>query len=123
MSANIILNIQLSFELVKKEKWYVASCPALDVFSQGGTEKQAEKNLREALCLFLTSCVERGTLDAVLKECGFRPVPHSDPGKEFRKDISTFLCICCLKGLTNATHNTGSLESIGMHLSESRFCF
>ncbi len=83
MSANIILNIQLSFELVKKEKWYVASCPALDVFSQGGTEKQAEKNLREALCLFLTSCVERGTLDAVLKECGFRPVPHSDPGKEF----------------------------------------
>ncbi len=82
MSANIILNIQLSFELAEKEKWYVASCPALDVFSQGETERQAERNLREALCLFLTSCVERGTLNTVLKECGFRPVSNSDPEKK-----------------------------------------
>jgi len=39
---------------------YVASCPAPDVFSQGETEKKAEKNLKETLCLFLTSCIERG---------------------------------------------------------------
>ncbi|OQX19621.1 MAG: hypothetical protein BWK80_36630 [Desulfobacteraceae bacterium IS3] len=77
MTANIILNIQLSFDIVKKEKWYVASCPALDVFSQGETEKQAEKNLKESLCLFLTSCIERGTLNDVLKECGFKPVSVS----------------------------------------------
>ena len=79
MSKDIILNIRLSFEIVKKEKWYVASCQALDVFSQGKTEKQAKKNLRESLCLFLTSCVERGTLEAVLKECGFRHIPDSAP--------------------------------------------
>jgi predicted RNase H-like HicB family nuclease len=79
MEADIILNIQLSFELVKKEKWYVASCPALDVFSQGETEIQAEKNLRETLCLFLTSCIERGTLDTVLKECGFKSVSDYRP--------------------------------------------
>jgi predicted RNase H-like HicB family nuclease len=66
MPTDILLTIQLSFEIIKKEKWYLAACPALDVFSQGETEKQAEKNLQEALCLFLTSCAERGTLDAVL---------------------------------------------------------
>jgi predicted RNase H-like HicB family nuclease len=82
MTANIILNIQLSFEIAKKEKWYVASCQALDVFSQGETEKQSEKNLKEALCLFLTSCIERGTLNAVLKECGFKPVPVIDIEKK-----------------------------------------
>ncbi len=49
----------------------VASCPPLDVYSQGKTEAQAKKNLVEALSLFLESCHERGTLDAVLKECGF----------------------------------------------------
>ncbi len=79
METDIILNIRLSFELIKKEKWYVASCPALDVFSQGETEIQAEKNLRETLCLFLTSCIERGTLDTVLKECGFRSVSDYRP--------------------------------------------
>jgi len=78
MTANIILNIQLSFEIIKKEKWYVAWCPALDLFSQGETEKQAEKNLKETLCLFLNSCVERGALDAILKECGFKPALDSD---------------------------------------------
>ncbi|OQX24061.1 MAG: hypothetical protein BWK80_22745 [Desulfobacteraceae bacterium IS3] len=89
MEADIILNIQLSFELVKKEKWYVASCPALDVFSQGETELQAEKNLRETLCLFLTSCIERGTLDTVLKECGFKSVSDSRlETKERRRYIS-----------------------------------
>jgi len=41
------------------------------VHSQGKTEVQAKKNLIEALSLFLESCHERGTLDAMLKECGF----------------------------------------------------
>jgi len=72
MENQLILNVQLSVIILKKEKWYLAGCPALDVFSQGETEQKAEDNLKEALCLFLTSCIERGTLDAVLKECGFR---------------------------------------------------
>ncbi|NOY68243.1 MAG: hypothetical protein GXP53_01940 [Deltaproteobacteria bacterium] len=54
-------------------KWYIASCPILDVIAQGDTEPKAKSNLADALYLFLTSCIERGTLDAVLKESGFRP--------------------------------------------------
>ncbi len=68
------LKLQLPFEVKRDNSWYVASCPMLDVHSQGKTKQKAKGNLIEALSLFLFSCLERETLDAVLKECGFRPV-------------------------------------------------
>ena len=49
---------------------YIASCPALDVYSQGPTQDVAVRNLVEALELFLASCYRRGQLDRVLKDCG-----------------------------------------------------
>lgn len=69
---NIIkITFQLPMQMVKKEQWYVASCSALDVHSQGDSQEHAKTNLIEALTLFLSSCLERGTLEAILKECGF----------------------------------------------------
>jgi predicted RNase H-like HicB family nuclease len=68
------LGFNLPVKIVKKQKWYVASCPILDIFSQGPSVEQAKKNLREALTAFLLSCLERSTLDMVLKECGFQPI-------------------------------------------------
>jgi len=32
---------------------------------------EAKKNLVDALLLFVTTCFEMGTLDAVMKECGY----------------------------------------------------
>mgnify|MGYP001107023806 CR=1 FL=1 len=54
----------------KKAKWVVACCPPLDVCSQGETENKARAALVEALKAFIISCLERDTLDAVMKECG-----------------------------------------------------
>jgi len=68
---SIHIHFKLPYRLKKSDKWVVASCPSLDVHSQGKTQTQAKKNLIEALALFLESCHERGTLDAVLRECGF----------------------------------------------------
>ena len=68
----VILNMQLPAQIKKKKKWYVARCPVLDVYAQGETQKKALNNLIEALRLFLVSCIERGTLDEVLKSCGFK---------------------------------------------------
>ena len=51
--------------------YYISVCPPLDVFSQGETEEAALANLAEALQLFVESCYERGTLEEVLKDCGF----------------------------------------------------
>jgi len=53
--------------------WVYASCEDLDIHTQGRTEAEARSNLVEALQLFVQSCFERGTLDAVLKQAGFRP--------------------------------------------------
>jgi predicted RNase H-like HicB family nuclease len=67
------LKVSLPFQVVQKEHWFVASCPPLDIFSQGGTRREAEENLLEALQLFFVSCYERDVLSAVLKDCGFAP--------------------------------------------------
>lgn len=70
----IVMDLKLPIIIQKKQKWYIASCPVLDVVTQGETKKRAKENLFDALYLFLTSCFERGTLDNVFKECGFHPV-------------------------------------------------
>ncbi|MGD0076675.1 MAG: hypothetical protein ABSD31_20450 [Candidatus Binataceae bacterium] len=68
------MKIKMEWELPatirKKAKWYVSSSPLLDVYSQGHTRQEAERNIVDALVSFLMSCYERGTLDAVLREAG-----------------------------------------------------
>ncbi len=71
-TVNVTLRLEALFS--KEDGWHVASFPALDVSSQGRTKDEAERNLIEATQLFLESCFERGTLDEVLKGCGFTPL-------------------------------------------------
>ena len=73
MKISIEFSATLPVKITKRKKWFLASCPILDVHSQGETEKKARDNLRDALSLFFISCFERGTLDTVLKDCGFEP--------------------------------------------------
>lgn len=46
---------KLNAVITKENKWYVAHCVELDVVSQGKTLKEAEKNLKEAVELYLES--------------------------------------------------------------------
>ncbi|MGO9017299.1 MAG: type II toxin-antitoxin system HicB family antitoxin [Syntrophobacteraceae bacterium] len=78
MEIQITFTAKLPIQIKKKAKWFVASCPVLDVSSQGETEEVAKKNIVEALYMFLRSCLERGTLDAVLKQCGFKSMVVQD---------------------------------------------
>ena len=71
-NSNIQIEFKFPLKITKKRKWYVASCPVLDVASQGETEKKARENLFEALTLFITTSFEMGTLNEVLKQCGFK---------------------------------------------------
>ena len=75
----ILLKVDVQCNVQKDEVGYIAHCPSLDVFSQGGTREKAIENLVEALQLFLESCRERGTLDAVLADCGFEEEAVSSP--------------------------------------------
>jgi len=70
----VIFKVKLPATVKKRGEYYIASCPFLDVHSQGETEEKALKNLKQALRLFFMSCFERGTLDDVLHECGFKPI-------------------------------------------------
>lgn len=77
-SVVVQFNIQLPAVIKEKGKLFIASCPVLDVFTQGNTLEQAKKNLAEALSLFFISCYERRTLETVLRNCGFRPAVTGD---------------------------------------------
>jgi predicted RNase H-like HicB family nuclease len=94
-SLTMKMTLELPIVVTPKEKWYVAACPALDVVSQGESAEEAKKHLAEALHLFLVSCLERGNLEAVLKECGFSPLaeaPSFDPASVQDKiDIPLYL--------------------------------
>lgn len=68
------MHFQVPATVKKKGKWFISCCPVLDVYSQGETKRKALNNLIEALSLFLVSCFERGTLDKIMKECGFKPI-------------------------------------------------
>jgi len=70
----IQFNMHLPAIITKKKKCYVSHCPALDVASQGDTEEEAKNNLVEAITAFVISCITRGTLEEVLKDCGFSPI-------------------------------------------------
>jgi predicted RNase H-like HicB family nuclease len=57
--------VKLPVKIIKCKNWYVASCPSLDVHSQGETERKARQNLREALSVFFTSCLTKKALRAI----------------------------------------------------------
>jgi predicted RNase H-like HicB family nuclease len=46
------MNRQLTAIIEREADGYVASCPELDIASQGGTVEEARRNLQEALELF-----------------------------------------------------------------------
>lgn len=60
------LTLDLKYTIIKKEKWFLAHCPCVDVMTQGKTRKEAIKNIKEAVGMFFQSCIERSVLGDVL---------------------------------------------------------
>jgi predicted RNase H-like HicB family nuclease len=71
--AQVIFNVSLPYKVFKEGKSFISWCYPLDISSQGHTPEEAKKNLEQAVRMFLIGCVESGTLDKVLKNCGFIP--------------------------------------------------
>jgi predicted RNase H-like HicB family nuclease len=84
------IEFRLPARIHKKGKWYVSSCPSLDVHSQGHSKNEARQNLIDALGFFLESCFERGTLEEVLREAGFAPgvAPRAARGRVAKPEES-----------------------------------
>ena len=81
------INFRLPYTIKKKRDYYVIHCPLIDVTTQGETQEKAVKNLKEAISLFLISCLERETLDKVMAMCGAHVVKKTlskvPEGKKF----------------------------------------
>jgi len=73
MRSAILLTVRLGCFCRDDDGFWVAGCPSLDVYSQGTSEEDARRSLREALELWFESCIERGVLHQALQELGFRP--------------------------------------------------
>jgi len=67
------LIFKLQVKIKKRKNHYLSICPDLDVLSQGDTEKEALRNIEEAVRGFLVTCSEMGTLWKVLDDRGIRP--------------------------------------------------
>jgi len=65
--------IIVSEQIWKEGKMYTAYCPELDVASCGTTVAEAQKNLREALEIFIEETAKMGTLEEILEEAGYDP--------------------------------------------------
>jgi predicted RNase H-like HicB family nuclease len=90
MSTSVRFEIFLPVKFRKEGRYMVAWCFPLDVYSQGETLEKAKENIREAVQLFLMDCFKRGTLEKVLKDCGFIPIkrPSLGPVKPKENEIS-----------------------------------
>jgi predicted RNase H-like HicB family nuclease len=88
--------------LAQDEDWVIATCPPLDVASQGRSPDEARANLVDALTAFLLSCLERQTLDTVLRAAGF--APGSPPPAAEEHETDTELLSVPLPFVIHATH-------------------
>ena len=69
---NYQVNINLPVQIIKEGKVYVAFCPALEIATQGNTLKEAQKMFHEMVGIFIDELIERGTLEKVLTDMGWK---------------------------------------------------
>jgi predicted RNase H-like HicB family nuclease len=79
MAETIKLEIQLrAFVRRDTQKRWIAVCPKLDVTTQGKSAADAKRCLEEAVELWFEDCLDRGTLQQALRECGFRTASREE---------------------------------------------
>jgi len=78
---SIRINIDFPVEVKNEGSYFLASCMKLDVHAEGKTHDEALKNILEALEVFVTACIEMGSLETVLKDSGFRKVVQGERSK------------------------------------------
>lgn len=77
MKATVTFTVSFPIEVKKEVQYHIASCPVLDVWAYGKTQQRAVESLKDTLQVFLTHCFDKGTLEMVLKGCGFTSMKKS----------------------------------------------
>lgn len=71
------IQLQLSVQITKQGKRFVAWAPAFDLSTSGRTAKEAQRRFEEASQLFVDELIEAGTLDEVLSDLGWKKSQRS----------------------------------------------
>lgn len=66
------VSVNLPVQITKEGNVYAAYCPVLEIATQGDTYEQAQKMFHELVRIFLDDLIERGTLEKVLLDLGWR---------------------------------------------------
>lgn len=100
MKTTVTFSINLPYRTRQEGRGFVAWCPLVDVSSFGETRERAVAMLAEAVNLFISECFRMGTLDQVLRECGFAKAvkaesrPRQTVAINLPADISLRLAEC-----------------------------
>ena len=65
------MKLHMTMQIWRKGSWYIAKCPELDFVSQGRSQEEAKKNLKEVIEIQLEEMSEMNTLKEYLEECGY----------------------------------------------------
>ncbi len=68
------MNIDCTIQIWKEGGRYIAHAMPVDVMSCGGTAAEARAAVDEAVCLFVRTAAELGTLEDILREAGYECV-------------------------------------------------
>jgi len=83
------VSVKLPMQIIKEDNVYVAYCPALEIATQGETFEEAEQMFDELVRIFIEEAYNRGTLDKVLKDCGWVESPDSHAWEPPQRQLIT----------------------------------
>lgn len=66
--------VKLPVSIFKEGKHFIAYTTALDLSTSGKSFEQVKKRFDEAVKIFFEEIIERGTVEDVLKELGWRKI-------------------------------------------------
>ncbi len=89
--ASLTMNVKLPVCVYEEADVYIAKCDCFDLQTQGCSLEDAKKNIIEAVGLFLETCFEMGTLEEVLKDCGFKLAEHPEPPQQQHEEVEVIL--------------------------------
>jgi len=98
------MRIEFTSQVFKDGRMYVAHTPELDISSCATTKAKAQKNLLEAVRLFLEEAAKKGSLPQILEEAGFVRRKHTLVGPRFLLSqrvtlpLASLRTICALQG-------------------------
>ncbi len=91
---------------------HVSWCPALDIYSQGESEAEAKAAIESAVLMYVTNCVRRGVLEAVLKERGFGV--SAKPPKNDTSDSGEYISVRPENEVATSLGSYGNLFDIAV---------